>query len=69
MGRRGRVGLHNLGNSCYLNSSLQCLSHIKPLTAHFLTGRYETEVNEKNFDGTKGALVREYASLLQVCYC
>lgn len=65
IGRRGKVGLFNLGNSCYLNSSLQCLSHIKPLTIHLLTGRFKLEVNKTNFLGTGGVLVEEYASLMQ----
>lgn len=34
----GTVGLHNLGNSCYMNSILQCISHIKPITHFFLNG-------------------------------
>lgn len=65
IGRRGRVGLQNLGNSCYLNSILQCLSHIQPLTSFFLSNAYVGEVNEGSLFGTKGRLVREYASLIQ----
>ena len=65
VGRRGKVGLHNLGNSCYLNSSLQCLSHIKRLTTHFLTDRYKEDLNRENWQGTKGVLVEEIASIMK----
>ena len=33
----GLVGLANLGNTCYMNSALQCLSNTPSLTKHFLT--------------------------------
>jgi len=65
VGLRGRVGLRNLGNSCYLNSSLQCLSHIKPLSVYFTSSQYVPEINESSVFGTNGVLVREYASLMK----
>ena len=49
----GATGLHNLGNSCYMASTLQCLSHIPQLTSVFLDNEYRRYLNETNALGTK----------------
>lgn len=38
--RRGIVGLAQLGNTCYMNSGLQCLAATPEFTKYFLLGVY-----------------------------
>jgi len=61
----GAVGMHNLGNSCYLNSIVQCLNHILPLTQYFLEGSYTSEINRQNPLGSGGHVATAYATLLK----
>ncbi len=45
---KGVTSLQNLGNTCYLNCAIQCLSHSTDLTYFFLSGIYQEEINPKN---------------------
>jgi ubiquitin C-terminal hydrolase len=38
--KRGIMGLRNLGNTCFMNSGIQCLTSVDDLTAYFLSGKY-----------------------------
>ena len=60
----GLCGSVNLGNTCFMNSSIACLSNCSELTYYFLSGNFEEHINKKNIDGTKGKLAIEWFKLL-----
>ena len=44
---KGLSGIVNLGNTCYINSAIQCLSHTLELTDFFLTNEWKSYVNKE----------------------
>lgn len=43
---RGTCGLVNLGNTCFLNSGLQCLNAILPFSGYFIRGKHVRQLKK-----------------------
>ena len=61
----GICGSVNLGNTCYMNSSIACLSNCTELTTFFLTKEFRKHKNTSNKNGLNGKLAEEWYSLLK----
>ena len=60
----GLCGGKNLGNTCFMNSSIACISNCTELTCYFLSGDYEKDINKENKLGMGGRLAKSWGALL-----
>ncbi|RMZ84572.1 hypothetical protein DV737_g1245, partial [Chaetothyriales sp. CBS 132003] len=62
-----RTGLTNFGVTCYMNSTLQCLSATLPLSVFFTNRQFEGSL-QKNWKGSSGIMPKFYANLIQALW-
>eukprot|EP00930_Biecheleria_cincta_P011970 TRINITY_DN11519_c0_g1_i2.p1 TRINITY_DN11519_c0_g1~~TRINITY_DN11519_c0_g1_i2.p1 ORF type:complete len:2103 (+),score=364.03 TRINITY_DN11519_c0_g1_i2:537-6311(+) len=60
---RGATGLQNLGNTCFMNATIQCMVNTPLVREYFLSSQYLRDVNEKGTSGCKGKLAQEFGQV------
>lgn len=61
------IGLLNEGNTCYMNSALQCIMHVPELKDYFLTnGGVMYKSQQKYFLSKRTNILKEFADQFQV---
>ena len=64
----GLTGLRNMGNTCYMNSTMQCLCNTSPLAIYFLSDSYQRDINRENPEGSRGQVTEEFAAVVKALW-
>ena len=61
----GIKGIRNIGNTCYMNTAIQCLSNCVELRNYFLFGISDKDINKNNILGYKGLIAYGFEYIIK----